>query len=217
MTAWSWHEWVFSGIGTAAAGFLGTRIIRLLRAKKTPVDFLPNLDHSTKDNHAVDITGRVVGSAIIAAPVSESRIALGDNIDQSIHVHQFGSPERRVPDCKQTTCTEPSPDQIMRDIDSVLPFDRVQAYKKYQELPIIWELVFTGISELSTGMRIVHLRDDRWRSFCFCVSHVPQELQVAPAGSTVMIEGEIELVDAVGFHLKQDPQILRVKRPEKPE
>jgi hypothetical protein len=115
----------------------------------------------------------------------------------------------------KSVTTEPTPEQILREIKSVLPIDRDNAKQKYVGLKVVWQTSFLNLTKIG----------DRWyvitgfgRGFAiitvnFSMSLVPSELGSATEHSTLLIKGIVKSIGVSGdIDLESDPEVQVVKR-----
>jgi hypothetical protein len=121
--------------------------------------------------------------------------------------------------------TEPTPIQIDKEIQAVLPFDREHSCEKYKGLSVTWQVKFASIrsDEFTVIEKGVLVTIQRWRfhcrfgdgypyvAVCFNLKEVPPELKVLKEGSILWLQGRICWVSDHGIvQLKDDPMILEV-------
>lgn len=186
-----WYEWVFSGIGATLLALL----VSYLAAK------------SRAGRNASRVLSAENGGIALSGSFSASPVAVGENIAQSVEVHHHHHGSSGEMAIQQWLASKPSPGQIIRDIDSAAPFDQEQVRKKYQGLPIRWEVQYSSISrEEVTGKWLVIAEAD-WSSVVCHLTSVPKELQVARSGARLRIEGEIKHVWSRNISVGDDPKI----------
>jgi hypothetical protein len=196
-----WYKWVFDGVGGAVLVAVGAWLFRRLR-HSPPVR--PTVSGSLVDSPV---------TANITAPLDQAQVAVGNNINQNVeHHHHYAASE-----IKKTKTTEPTPKQILEEIDSALPIDQDNAKKKYIGLNVLWQTSLLAISEFKDRWIVVTRFPDRgyeFRSVCFSMSSVPSELSSATKYSTLLIKGVIRSVEGhtSGIELETDPEVYVIKR-----
>jgi len=207
----SWYQWVFEGVGSiavvSACGFLLRRFF-----KKKMSDERDSRTVSSGDRSRY-MTDSPVG-ATISGQITDSQVAFGSNIIQSVEVHHHfgkGGPSQ------EWAPNEPTPIQILREIDAALPFDREHAKQKYKDLEVVWETSILRVRAQTRGCDVGTIfRQEGSPSVLvdFRLSSVPAELKSATEGSVLLVSGTIESVHgwAFGIDLRPDPKIRIVKR-----
>jgi hypothetical protein len=206
-----WYEWVFSGAGVIALGavvrFVYKRLSGKAGGKGRPITL------STGKNSPVVVDSP--GGLVVSAPVTDSPVAVGTNITQSLEIHHHHSENR---DSQEWTPTEPTPIQILREIDATLPFDREHAKQKYKDLKVVWQTSLSTVRADGHGLAVgTFFRKEGEPSVIvdFRLSSVMAELTSATEGSVLLVRGTIKSILgwAWGIDLKPDPKIRIVKRP----
>jgi hypothetical protein len=141
---------------------------------------------------------------------SNSPIAIGNNVSQQFTTVRHHQP---TPDRKPT---KPSPNQIMKDLSILSPFDKLQAPEKYRGLSVRWLLTLGSMDR----------KNDMWHVIFWSLPSVavtaeftelPLELKIAPTNAAVLVQGRIRDVQAAGcMRLEDGPEILEVRRPGEP-
>jgi hypothetical protein len=123
--------------------------------------------------------------------------------------------------------TEPTPVQILKEIDAALPFDREHARERYRGLNVAWRLSILSVSsknEFNIVNGVVD-RNQHWSFIClfpagtpdagvsFNLKTVPPELKLLKAGSILWVQGIINRVSEFGsISLEDEPRILEIVR-----
>jgi hypothetical protein len=201
-----WYVWAFDGVGGAAIVAACIAVYQRYSVKREQAEGRPlTIVGGTNSS----ITSASPISASLSGPVSDSQVAVGNNISQSVEVHHhYGDPEL-APALQPTT---PSPEQICAAIFDATPFDRQHTRDKYQGIEVVWRTQLFGISR----------EDDRWHLHClsnafvpsvFCyLSSIPPELKLAASGAVIWLRGKIREADMTHITLETDPDI-RIEPP----
>jgi hypothetical protein len=205
-----WYSWAFDGVAGAAVVGIGIAAYQRYASKADRSGSSPRV--SARKNSLAAYESPV--SADMTGPIIDSQVAVGSNISQSVAVHHhYGKDE--IP--QKWISTEPTPIQILREIDAASPFDREHARKKYEGLIVVWEVTvfhvrsqflgWTVLTSFSQGGKSVMVR--------FHLISVTAELKSATEGSPLLVRGTIESIVelGLGIQLKLNPEIRLVKRP----
>jgi hypothetical protein len=149
------------------------------------------------------------GGVSVLAPISNSPIAVGQNVSQSVEVHHHYERPGQLGELLQT---RPTPAEIFDELKSVMPFDLHHSREKYRGLSVTWKVILGAVSA----------RDRTWfitawfgatsgTAVGFSLSSVPPDLRAANAGATFWVLGSISRVWELGIFLENDPTILRVE------
>ena len=172
--------------------------------------------HSVSKQASINDSGNALtvvespGAISVLAPMSDSPIAAGQNISQSIEVHhhyQQGGPSQEL------LHTKPTPAEIFDELESVMPFDLQHSREKYRGLSVVCKVTFRAITAQDAGWSVFNkFLEGSCPSVGFNLSSVPPDLKTAKAGSTLWVRGNISRVWELGIYLESDPTILRVER-----
>ena len=198
-----WYTWVFDGIGgaivVACIGFVVRKLF-----------FKPN-----NNSHLVVVDSSIHSptSVAISAPVSDASLAIGNNISQQLSVHHhygLSDPEQEL------GASQPTPLQIVDDLVSMSPFDRLHANQKYLQLKVVWPVTLQSLSA-TYGAKSWLVLTFFGKGFpivlvSFEVTSLSAEIRSAPKGSLLWISGSIKTVKEVGIDLEKDPIILKMER-----
>jgi len=112
--------------------------------------------------------------------------------------------------------TEPTPEQILNDIQSVLPFDRDTARQKYVGLDVVWRTSLLALNKSDDRYFVVTRfgKGNAVISVNFSMSMVPSELSSATQHSTLLLKGTIRSVGGFSgdIELELDPEVRVIKR-----
>jgi hypothetical protein len=203
----SWYSWAFDGVAGAAlvalCGFL------YQRHSSRPGNVSPLT--SGKDSPVA--SGAPV-SASVAGPISESQVALGSNISQSLLIHNhYEAKESQRP----LTTTAPSPAQIRDAIGQTRPFDRDRVCDNYTGLAVVWKIYFEAISRNSDLYQIFGRPGPNESPLVwFELTSIPPELKVADENAVLWVSGRIRRASA-DIRLERDPAILRIEHDQDSE
>lgn len=208
----SWYVWVFSGVGGTA--LVSASIAVYQRYSARPSGKIKSTTVSAGSSSPAVIESP--GSLIVAAPVTDSPVAVGSNITQSVEVHHHHNESR---DSEEWKSTEPTPTQILREVSLALPFDKDHARQKYENLHVVWETSICSVKAQSTSKDCTWYMISRFPAetdsllfVSFALSSVSAELRSATRGSVLLVKGVIKSVGAVDIELRPDPEIRIVKR-----
>jgi len=155
-------------------------------------------------------------SADMSGPITDSQVAVGSNISQSVAVHHH-YPENGY--SQRWTPTEPTPVQILQEIDAALPFDQDHARKKYvNSLIVVWEVSLFSVNRLYPKVYFLLTRFgpkfEGGVPVNIHLTSVSAELQSATRGSVLLVRGKIGSITGwgLGIDLKLNPEIRLVKR-----
>jgi hypothetical protein len=128
----------------------------------------------------------------------------------------------------ERTSKEPTPEQIISEIDSALPFDREHARDKYKGLNVLWKVNFVSVRSEpdwhkdSDGAGV---QSQRWCFTClferkepfiavsFDLKTVPPELKLLRHGSILQVQGTIRhIYEWGGINLEVDPAKIEILR-----
>ena len=136
------YSWAFDGVAGAAlvalCGFLYQRYSARTTSKSEFLDISAEKESS--------IVAESPGSLILAAPVTDSPIAVGRNITQKLEVHHHHEGNIHFEDW---TPTELTPSQILQEIRAALPFDREHVRENYKGLKVVWKTAFLSASSIN--------------------------------------------------------------------
>lgn len=203
-----WYEWVFSGAGLFAVGAVGKAVYG--RHVKKQDEKSRSLTPST-ENHSLAVI-ESPGSLILAAPITDSPVAVGNNINQTIEVHHHHAGEVQK---EEWTLTKPTQVEILREIKAALPFDQEHASQKYVRLNVVWKVSFSAISQHGAFFYVITTPFEEGKyipTVNFVLSEVTPEIRSARQGSVFLVRGTIEQVDAITIRLERDPVLKLVKR-----
>jgi hypothetical protein len=207
-----WYAWAFDGVAGAAIVGVGIAVYQRYTSKPTHVSGGNTV--TSGGNSPVSIDSPV--KADLSGPITESQVAVGSNINQSLAVHHH-YPENG--NSQKWTPTEPTPIQILQEIDDLLPFDQDHARKKYlNSLIVVWEVSFLGLNRIFPKYYSVQTRFGPEYPHDvpvnFHLTSVKAELQSATKGSVLLVRGKIESITGrgLGIDLKPNPEIRLVKR-----
>jgi len=191
-----WYTWVFSGVGVTVAGFVVKRFFF----------------KSEKPNASNSVTGSQ-GSSIISAPVQDSQVAVGSNINQNLqsqHFYFVSGVEEPLENSK------PTPWELCKSVRQALPFDKVEVAKKYVGLEVTWRVHLSNMTryeKYSTVSAEFRLNDYGQTSIAFSLLEVPADLRAANYHTPFWIRGVVDEVIDYWVYLKDDPEILAVEHP----
>jgi hypothetical protein len=157
-------------------------------------------------------------SADMSGPITDSQVAVGSNISQSLAVHHH-YPENGY--SQKWTPTEPTPIQILQEVDAALPFDQDHARKKYiNSLIVVWEVSLSSVDRINPKLYLLQAHfGPKFPggvpvNLHLTSTSVSAELQSATAGSVLLVRGKIESITGwgLGIDLKLNPEIRLVKR-----
>jgi hypothetical protein len=205
-----WYVWAFDGVGGAAVVAAGVAVYQRYSARKRANNKSP----AVTTTHSLAVV-ESPGSLILTAPVTDSPVAMGNNIRQLLEVHHHYA---EITNTDGWTPTEPTPTEIFEEIEAVLPFDREHAREKYEGLKVSWETSVVNVGKSPDP-------DMEWfvltsfpagcRSFqyvYFLLSSVTPEFRAVTQGSVVRVHGIIRSVDGSSIFLMSDPRVQVVKR-----
>jgi hypothetical protein len=166
----------------------------------------------TAGKYSTIVSESPVGASV-AGPIADSQVAVGSNISQSVAVHHHygkdGNPQKWVP-------TEPTPIQIVREIDTASPFDREHAGEKYKDLIVVWEVTLFHVRSEVLGWTVLTRFSQSGKSTMvrFHLNSVTAEFKSATEGSALLVKGTIDSIVelGLGIELKRNPEIRLVKR-----
>jgi hypothetical protein len=207
-----WYSWAFDGVAGAAVVAVG---IAMYQRYSSRSDRLIN-GHSVSAGKGSSTVSESHVNASLIGPIAESQVAVGSNISQSVEVHHH-YPENG--NSQKWTPTEPTPIEILQEIDAALPFDQDHARKKYiNSLIVVWEVSLFGVNRIYP---MVHLVQTRFGPefpdvvpVNFWLTSVSAELRSATLGSVLLVRGKIGTITGwgSGIDLKLNPEIRLVKR-----
>jgi hypothetical protein len=111
--------------------------------------------------------------------------------------------------------TEPTPQQIIKEVDSALPFDRENAKEKYIGLSVVWQTSLLSLNQHQDRWFVVTRfgKGDTIITVCFSMSSVPRELSSATQYSTLLLKGRVRFGRFTsGVELEDDPEVHVIKR-----
>ena len=146
-----WYVWAFDGVAGAAVVGIGIAVYQRYSSKQDRAS-TPSAA-STGKNSPVVVDSP--GSAILTAPVTDSQVAVGNNITQSVEVHHHHSENG---DSAKWTPTKPTPPQIIREIWDSLPFNRDRIRENYTGLSVVWETSIANVTAILHGCSSPKLR-----------------------------------------------------------
>jgi hypothetical protein len=205
------YVWAFDGVGGAAAVAAGVAVYQRYSARKRPKIEAPTV---TAQAHSLAVV-ESPGSLILAAPVTDSPVAVGSNISQTVEVHHHHG---MTDNPNEWTPTEPTPSGIMQEIAATLPFDQEHAREKYIALSVRWATSLVKVVRREKNWYVITLfppnDDDCGIYVSFDLFSVTPELKSATIGSLLQVAGTIESVGSrvQGIDLEADPKIRVVKR-----
>lgn len=202
-----WYVWAFDGIGATAVVGFGVAMYQRYTASRHDKSESPELS-AAKASHVIRESP---GSLILAGPVLESPVAVGSNINQSFEVHHHydeGAPSPEL------ILTEPTPDQILREVSSALPFAQENTRRHYIGLSIVWRVFFSAASKLGDSWWVMTKASSTEfvPNLCFRLTSIPADLNAATSGSTLLVKGSILDVQTLYVELNPDPLVRVVKR-----
>lgn len=208
MTAW--YTWVFEGVGTLAVGGACGFLIQHLFKKMHRESDSPRVSGGKNSS----IASESPVSASVSGPITASQVAVGTNISQIGEVHHHhgegGLPEKWI-------LTEPTPDQILREVDSALPFAQENTRRHYIGLSIVWRAFFSGAVKINDSWLVMTTPSEGVMAklsinMCFLLTSIPADLNCATEGSALLVKGSIQKVESSNVQLESDPLIRVVKR-----
>jgi hypothetical protein len=204
-----WYSWAFDGVAGAAAVGIGIAVYQRYASKAV------RGGNSSRASAGADRRSahESPANADISGPITDSQVAVGSNISQSIAVHHHygkdGNPQKWVP-------TEPTPIQILREIDTASPFDREHARKKYKDLIVVWEVTVFNVRSQSLGWIVLTSFSQSGKSVMvrFHLTSATAEFKSAAQGSPLLVRGTIESIVEMGLGivLNRNPEIQLLKR-----
>jgi hypothetical protein len=216
-----WYSWAFDGVAGAAVVGIGIAVYQRYASKvvrggnSSRASAGANFRSSYESPADADISG----------PITDSQVAVGSNISQSVAVHHHYA-EKEIP--QKLTPTEPTPLQIMRAIKSVKPYDKHREREKFIDLEVTWRVKLsnmhpTAIHVAANGKEsMTNSGDGAWLVTCvfrsspvsdalfvqFLLSDVPLELKIAERDASFLVQGRIEKVSVEDIYLRANPKIL---------
>lgn len=118
------------------------------------------------------------------------------------------------PIANELNLTEPTPEQILKEIDSALPFDRDTAKQKYVGLNVVWKTSLLSLNKIDERWHVVTRfgKSDAIITVCFSMSSVPSELSSATQYSTLLLKGIVRFGRFTGVELEDNPEVRVIKR-----
>lgn len=197
-----WYVWAFDGVGGAAVVAAGIAAYQRHSAKAAIPPFTAGKNLRSTNESAI--------KANVSGQIHNSAVAVGTHISQSVEVHHHHV--ESVED-KNWRFTEPTPGQILREIDAALPFDRPHVRGKFAGLTLVWKLLYRDIKAEDSSFSVwVEQFPNSFPIIRFKLTFVPPELKTATCGSQLFIRGTIKTVGDFNMELEDDPEIRFLKR-----
>lgn len=174
-------EWLFSGVGVAAAAWTVGMIIRRAKAK-------PALTNEQQ-----------IKAAVAAGSLTNSPVAVGSHITQNVTLQRPGGPLQSIIPISQRHPSSPTPDEIWQQRDRTPPFQRPRFLNNYAGLPARWPARFFQIINDSPPLFLLVLRYNNLPQV-LCRVNIDEYpiIRVLHEGAWVWVEGTIEEVDETG-------------------
>jgi hypothetical protein len=216
-----WYVWAFDGVAGAAVVGIGIAVYQRYASKADRSGSSPKV--STSENSRT--VNESPATADMSGPITDSQVAVGSNISQSVAVHHhYGENETS----QKLTPTEPTPFQIIKAIRSVKPFDKHREREKFVDLDVIWRVrignlfptelsmsgdKFESLKSSANGAWMVTCVFDRFRDseevmVQFFLSEVPLELKIGDRHTSFYVQGRVEKVEQDAIHLRPNPRLL---------
>jgi hypothetical protein len=165
-------------------------------------------------------------STDLSGPITDSQVAAGSNISQSVAVHHHYA-EKGIP--PELTPTGPTPLQIIQAIRSVKPYDKQREREKFINLEVTWRVKLDNMHQTNVliaadgEQSITRSGNGAWMVTCvfksppvserqlvqFFLSEVPLELKIAERDASFLVQGRIEELVPEAIHLRANPNILK--------
>lgn len=208
----TWYYWAFDGVAGDAVVGIGIAVYQRYASKADRSSSSPRVS-ACENSRTVNESP---ATADLSGPITDSQVAVGSNIRQSVEVHhhypEIGYSQKWSP-------TEPTPFQILQEIDAALPFDRDHARKKYvNSLVVVWEVSLFSVNRIFPRVYFMQTRfGSKFQHgvpVYFSLTSVSAELKSATPGSILLVRGKIGSIKGwgLGIDLKLNPEIQLLKR-----
>jgi hypothetical protein len=216
-----WYSWAFDGVAGAAVVGIAIAVYQRYESKANRSGSTPIVS-AGKSLHTAH---KSTVSAEMSGPITDSQVAVGSNISQSVAVHHhyadIGISEKLTP-------TEPTPLQIIKAINLAKPYDKHRESEKFIDLEVTWRVKLSNLFPTTIYIGgdgkegFTTSTDGAWMVTCvfeaipfskgvfvqFYLSEVPLGLKIAGEYASFLVQGRIEKVSTSGIVLRANPELL---------